>query len=483
MKSKRDKIKSNSRSLVPTNLSELKTMESVVQSRIRYAGALGESYGGARDLYQALGYDTAISYTKYLAYFKREDISKTLIEKLPKACWTNPPVVTDESEDSVFEKEFAVFVKKFSLYSLFFRADKLMRLGYYGVLFLGFNDAEEGLLNTEVTPGSTLELLYIQPYSDQSAKIHSLDNEPTSRRFGLPLIYQISITDTYNTLSGSEGSVAQSSRSILVHWTRVIHLIEDPLENQVLGTPYLECVFNRIQDTRKILGGSAEMFWRGGIPGKIATAKENYSMGANDKEELQTQMDEYEHNLRRFLTVQGVDITNMEMDIKSPRDALDVQMTIIAIVTGYPKRILEGSERGELASSQDHTTWNSLIRTRQVEECSPVFLQPLIDRLIEFQVLPVPKNEEYMINWPALVATGEMEKAEIAKIRIQTLKEYVSAPGADLLLPPKIFFRDEMKYTQEQIDEIESAQGQPSVLDDLDDMDDEELDVDLGDDE
>lgn len=444
-------------SLIPKNLAQLKTLESLIQTRLNYSGILGESYGGSRNLYQVLGYDKTVGYEQYLFFFKREDIAKTLIEKLPKACWTNPPTITDEQEDSEFEKEYEKFVKAFKLYSLLFRADKLMGLGTYGILFLGFNDAKSNQLHIEVTPSNTLELLYIQPYSEQTAKIHEIESDPTNPRFGLPKIYQISITDTYNSLTGGSST---SNQSMLVHHSRIIHLLEDPLENEVEGTPKLEAIYNRIQDTRKILGGSAEMFWRAGVPGKVAKADEKHTMGLTDKEDLQAQFDEYEHNLRRFLTVQGVDITNLETDIASPKDSLEAQLNIISVVTGIPKRILIGSERGELASSQDQETWNHLIGDRQVDLCSPVFLRPLIDKLIDYKILPSPKNDDYMINWPILIAIGEKEKAEIAEIRMKTVKEYVSAPGADMLIPQDIFLRDELGYKQEQIEEIKKQQGE-----------------------
>ena len=103
--------------IIPKNLEQLKTFESLIQSRLNYSGILGESYGGDRNIYQALGYSEKISYEKYLSYFKREDIAKTLIEKLPKSCWTNhPPTVTDDTPDSEFERGYEEFDKQFSLY-------------------------------------------------------------------------------------------------------------------------------------------------------------------------------------------------------------------------------------------------------------------------------------------------------------------------------------------------------------------------------
>ena len=443
-------LTNSTNSIIPKTLKDVHTFESVIQSRMNYSGVLGESYGGNRDLYQALGYDKKLTYQNYYNMFKREDIGKTLIEKLPKTCWTNPPIVTDEQPNSVFENAFEEFAKKYSLYSLLFRADKLMGLGVYGVLFLGFNDVKSSDLSTEVLPGTNLELLYMQPYSSEAAKIHSVELDPGNERFGLPKLYQISVQNSYNAL---QGTTVINTTPILVHYSRIIHLVEDPLENLIEGTPRLEAIYNRVQDTRKVLGGSAEMFWRNGVPGKVAKAEKDYTLGQTDKENLQEQFDEYENNLRRWLTVQGVEISNLETAIQDPKSFLDCQMNIISIVTGIPKRILMGSERGELASDQDQDAWNDLISNRQEEQCGPCFLRPLIDKLIEYGILDTPHNDTYMINWPILISIGEKDKSEIALNRAKTVKEYITS-GSEMVIPVDIFLKNELGFDQAQIAEI-----------------------------
>jgi len=64
-----------------------------------------------------------------------------------------------------------------------------------------------------------------------------------------------------------------------------------------------------------------------------------------------------------------------------------------------------------------------------------------------------------MIVWPKQTALGAKDKSEIALNRTKTIKEYVSAPGADFLLPDNIFLRDELGYNDIQIKEIEKARG------------------------
>ena len=154
---------------------------------------------------------------------------------------------------------------------------------------------------------------------------------------------------------------------------------------------------------------------------------------------------------------------------------MEVQMNIIAIVTGIPKRILMGSERGELASSQDQDSFNNLIHERSEEVCSPIFIRQFIDRMIDFEILSKPMQDEYMVVWPTQSAIGAKDKSEIALNRTKTIKEYVSAPGADLLLPDNIFLRDELGYNDIQIKEIEKAREVLSsyLAQEEDDLDDD----------
>lgn len=444
-----------------TRLDQQMRVNEVLLTRMKYASLLGQSYDGSRDLYKVLGYPQQLNYSDYYMKYKRADIAKVLIDKLPKACWATPPLITDEQEGSKFQAVLEELISTHSLFQTMLRADKLLGLGEYAVLLLGFSDVQSiSQMASPVAPGASLDLLYVQPYGGNACQIKQENNDPTSPRFGMPELYQID--------PGAEGlSKNQTvSRSFLVHHSRIIHLAEDCLENTIKGTPRLQALFNRLEDIQKILGGSGEMYWRGGISPKVATAKEGYTFGNVARETLQTQMDEYEHNLRRLFTLDGLDLSNLDQQVHSPVDFLNAQLMMISIVTGIPKRILLGSERGELASSQDQDQWNDIIHQRQIDICGPVFLRPLISRLIEYQVLPEPMNGVFFIYWSENSAIGEKEKSEITLNRTKALKEYVSAPGADMMYPPELWLREELGLDQQEIDEIQEMLGQAIGLED-----------------
>jgi hypothetical protein len=420
---------------------------SIVSSRLQYSAGLGETYGTSRDMYQTLGWKKVLEYSDFYRKFQRNEIAKMVIQRIAKSCWSNPPRISDSpNEVTEFSKEWAKLVTKKSIFRDIYRSDKLLGLGRYAVILLGLDDTDD--FTKPVNVKKVSELLYIQPYSEDTAKIDQFDTRRTSPRYGSPEMYDINPDQQDNQI--------MTIPSFRVHHSRILHIVEEPMENNIYGVPRLEGIYNRLDDIEKILGGSAEMFWRNASPGKVAKADPEYQFGTEEKDDLQTQFDEYEHNLRRWLKVQGVDIKNLETNIMTPRDFIEVQLNAVSIATGIPKRILMGSERGELSSNQDEKTWNNLVRERMENFCTPEVLKPLIDRLIEYGILPEPKNNEYRVDWKRMSALGEKEKSEINYNKTKSLKEYTNSPGADMLVPPEIFLRDIMDFDEETIQLIKS---------------------------
>jgi hypothetical protein len=423
---------------------------SIVSSRLKYSAALGETYGTARDLYQTLGWKKTLKFSDFYRKFQRNEIAKMVIQRIAKSCWSNPPRVSDsQNEVTKFSQTWSELVNKKAIFRDIYRADKLLGLGRYGIILLGLDDTND--FSKPVNIEKVSELLYIQPYSEDTAKIDKFDTQKNSIRYGQPVLYDIN--------PDQQDDQAMTIPSFKVHHSRIIHIVEEPMENNVYGVPRLEGIYNRLDDIEKILGGSAEMFWRNASPGKVAKADPEYQFGTEEKDDLQTQFDEYEHNLRRWLKVQGVDIKNLETNIMTPREFVEVQLNAVSIATGIPKRILMGSERGELSSNQDEKTWNNLVRERMENFCTPEVLKPLIDRLIEYGVLPKPIDNVYKIDWKRMSALGEKEKAEINYNKTKSIKEYTNSPGADMLVPPQIFLRDFLDIEEDTINEIKDSLG------------------------
>lgn len=417
---------------------------SALVSRMKLAYRAGLSYDSKRDLYEALGYKTSLEYDDYTSQYFRQDIAKAIINRPVEATWSGGfnIIESEKEQETELETKFTQLYDKLGLKSKFMRLDKLSSLGMYGALFMGFSDVHSPSdLQNPVRPG-TKELLYVKPLGEGSAKVATWEQDTGNERYGLPTGYDV-------TVKAPGTDVGTTMR---VHYTRILHVTGELLESEVDGIPYLECVFNRLTDIEKLSGGSAEMFWRGARPGYAAKADEEHTMDDDMKEDLEEQFNEFEHNLRRILAMEGVDFNSLAQQIADPTGHVDLQIALISAATGIPKRILTGSEVGELASSQDRDTWHEFVTNRREEYAEIQIVVPFVDKMMEYGVLPMV--EDYDVEWPDLFSLSEKDKTEIGAKRSTALKDYVAVPDAQNVVPPDSFLREFLGFDEDQVELI-----------------------------
>lgn len=422
---------------------------SELTNRAILAAKLGIQFGGDRDLYEALGYKTIVEFDDFYARYVRQEIAKAIIDRPVKATWQGPLelIESNEAEDTKFEKAWKDLDRKLGLKVLLSRVDRLTGIGRYGIILLGLNDVRDAEGFLKPVNGGSYKLIYAKPFGERTAKIDSFEANPQNERYGKPLIYQIQVID----------AATKKNQIVRVHHSRVIHITDDNLESEVYGTPRLEAVYNRLMDIEKIAGGDAEMFWRGARPGYHGKVDPEYTMTEDAKEDLQDQLDEYEHKLRRFLINEGVDIEALTQEIADPSTHIDTQLKLVSAETGIPLRVLTGSERGELASSQDTTEWLTYVQERREDHAEPRIVRPTVDRLIELGILPKPA-EDYTVKWKDLFSISEKAMVEIGKGRANALREYTYNPIAQGIIPPKVFMYKFLGFDTETVTLVEKMQ-------------------------
>jgi hypothetical protein len=430
---------------------------SAVATRAAIASKLGKSFGGDRDLYDALGYKATPTYgDDYLPKYIRQDVARAAVNAPVNACWREHPRITESEDDETkFEKRWTEIVNKRSVYRQLARVDKLARIGEYAVLLLGFDDSGE--LSEPVTRAS--DVVYLQPYGQSNAVVETYDEDNKSERYGLPEKYKLTMK------RGHTSTLAPT-----VHHSRVIHVAEDLLESNVEALPTLSSVLNRLEDLERVVGGSAEMFWRGAFPGYGFKADEGYTMEPQDLSALQDEIEEYMHGMKRYIRLRGMSVEDLMQQVADPSNHADVILTLISCALRIPKRILLGSERGELASSMDEKNWLQVIDDRRRNYCEPTLVRSVVDRLVLVKVLPEPR-EGYVVEWSDLMAPSDKDKVEVGATRAKAIKDYVSAPGADVIVPPDVFLRKGLGFTQDEIDEVNDTLG--SIDDGSEDVDEE----------
>ncbi len=267
-------------------------------------------------------------------------------------------------------------------------------------------------------------------------------------------MYTLTFKDLDITELAGSGIATVGDVTKRVHWSRVIHIADNREMSEIYGCPRMKPVFNRLQDIRKILGGSGEMFWKGAFPGLSFELSPGVGDAQLDMASLKDQIARYSGGLQRWIALSGMTTKSLAPQVADPTHHLDKQIEAVCIALGIPRRIFVGSEEGRLASNQDAKTWNSRVMKRNEEYLSPMLIRPLIDRLISLGVLEPP--EEYEIFWPDLNTTTDLEKAQIALAKTQALQAYCMG-GVDALIQPEDYLAVIMEIDEDQVADMLKA--------------------------
>jgi hypothetical protein len=340
------------------------------------------------------------------------------------------------------------------------RIDVLSGIGHYGVILLGLDDGKEyhqpanginqyGLPTTTRRPQH--KLLYLREFDETQVRIAKYVSDKNNPRYGQPELYQLTVMDPRNEFASGIGI----DHSVLdVHWSRVIHVADNRMSSEVFGTPRMRAVFNRLCDIRKVLGSSAEMFWKGGFPGFSFETHPELGDVEMDKESLRKEFDAYQNGLQRFMALNGITAKSLLPQVASPEAHYDIQIKAIAITIGVPLRVFIGSEESKLSSTQDALTWNKRLARRQNRYLTPLLIKPFIERLLALGVLPQP--EKLLIAWPDLNTSTNEEKARTAAQRTNALATYVGG-GVEAMVPPFEFMTHILDMDPDVAEDIVNA--------------------------
>ena len=433
-----------------------------------------------RDYNDECGYpDTsAITANDYKNLYERNGIAARVVEIMPQESWQVQPLVFEDENketETAFEEAWMELGRELGgeswyeddecnpVYEALERADQLSGIGHYGVLLLGLDDGKE--LYEPAEPRRGQKLLFLRAFDETLAQITRYENDPNNSRFGYPVEYSL----TFSSVDENTSGLSQTTVTRKVHWARVIHLADNLGSSEIVGVPRQRPVYNRLLDLTKLYGGSAEMYWRGAFPG---LSLETHPQLGGDVEvntsALRGQLENYMNGLQRYLNLIGMSAKSLAPQVVDPSAQIEVQLDAICIVIATPKRIFMGSERGELASSQDSKAWNRRVQRRQSKYVTPRVIVPFVNRLIQLGVLPVPK--QYGLGWPELDALSDTELAAIAVHKTEAMAKYVQGSVENLMLPIDYltrilgFSKDEtttiIDAVMEEMDEREEEQEQ-----------------------
>lgn len=441
---------------------------STVRAQASRIGAmLGLSHEGKRNLYTIYGYDDSLGGTagfdKMYRYSRREGISNRVSWGVAKSSWRDGfDIYTGpEKEATQILQDEITDLAKAGLHRKIERADILNRIGRFSVLFVGVPDGRQP--NEEIgkvagNPDAILDKLYFVPYAYDGIEITKQVTDPTDPRFGLPELYQLQRQNRGDTEKDIQAS------SIIVHWSRIIHLNENALDSDIEGMGALEPIFNRILDLDKTCGGSAEAYFRN-AKGKIAYEidKEFASTiltNPEAKEKFQEGAEKFTNEYQDFTVAAGATIKTIDTPHDSPLDTVKVLLWSISGYSGIPLRVLTGEGAGQLAGSEDQLAYNQLIKDRQRLVCTP-WLVRFFDILQAAGMLS-ELPEKYDVRFPVQEAATSSQKAETGNKVADTILKVVSAKsqiGGDGLDLDSAFAEvglEAVKIEEPDIDDLEN---------------------------
>lgn len=420
----------------------MRTMSWLLQ-RAQLATRAGLRFDGKRDVYGVFGYEKNLTLDHFHLKYIRQGIAKRIVDAPASATWRNTPEIVASPQ---FITAWEEIERRYKVWHYLERADKLAGLGQYAVLFMGFDDTRKPEM--PLPEGREHNLLFLQPFGQRNVDIIELEDDVTNPRFGMPRKYRLKIIEPSlsGSLSGVDIQRNIATQELIVHHSRVLHIADGLLQDEIFGIPRLEPVFNNLDDLEKVSGGSAEMFWLAGNRGLHVNVDKDLELSEPDAKNISDEVEEYTHELRRFIRTRGVQVNSLGSDVADPTGTFDTLIALISGTTGIPRRILLGSEAGQLAAEQDRANWSERIEERQVNYAGPCVLEPMIERFQQVGVLPEDDSLQYI--WPGAFRLSPLEEgqtmAAMARASINFSREsqferVTSVPEARVImgLPPE----------------------------------------------
>lgn len=366
---------------------------SPVISRRDITRAVGRYFDGLRDVYESAGYPRVVDFAELFDRYNRQDIAGRVVDAPAEAAWHYMPTlldgddINDAAADGDFVQDWQWLTSLSDMHSetleplglglRLLEADRLSGIGGRSVIVLGVNDGQP--VRSELAKGSATELAYVDAYLERDFGVVQTEMSPTSRRRGRPLLYQV-----HDRATG----VSQD-----VHWTRVIEVVNNSGRSRMLG------VLNRLIDLEKIMAGAGEAAWKLVDKGLILTTQPNTKLRPDTDGARAAAIDEYIHGLRRTLELQGMDATIAGGEVVDPSGLALLNVSFISAKTGIPRRILLGSEEGQLAGEQDSEHWAQVVSQHQRQHAEPQIVRPLVNRLVYAGVMRPPATGTYIVKW------------------------------------------------------------------------------------
>lgn len=392
------------------------TAPAIALSRHEFEVRAGLTYKGNRNLDRALGRLETIDVGNYQHRYQRGDIAGAIIDKIVDVALRSGADIFDNEDEkpTSWSDELESLFSRLRVWDVLREAFIACRKASYSIIVIGTKldkQANETFASPLTRVPNADSVVYLRTFGElditRPTKSDLIQDE-SSPLYGYPEFYKI---DTTTTGAGV---------STKVHYTRVIH-ISDSLGPW--GKPVLERIWDRLDDLDKMVGGGSEGTFqniqRGAWnvdPSVEFESSETGSDGDKDYDETSGYYEDaiaaWRHGLLDDLVLQGLSAVDIKTKIPDISPNAKLVMRLIAAATGYPERVLFGTEEGKLAGEQDSASFADSVRGYRNGFCER-HLRALVDRLQTINALR--KVPSYTVNWSTAERLSPVEKSEVAK--------------------------------------------------------------------
>ena len=402
-------------------------------------------------------YPTTVSFDQYYKMYARNNIAARVIETFPDYSWAAVPFPSDSrGATSRFSKAAAALLTRQyklqdgvsqPLLASMKQLDVLGGIGGESLLVFGFADGKR--LNTPVEQKRDMEISWIKILHNGQFEVEKRDEDESSPTYGDVLLYRTK--DFTSTIDLNFSSQIASGKSI--HASRCVHFKES--SGLSYGTSRIQKCYNQLLDITKLSGASAEVYWLGAFSGLSIETDPTAALDDDAYDRMMEKTSMYFDGLARALVFEGATSKLLYPAIVSPKDHFDLQITMISIATGIPRRFLTGAEAAKLASQQDTLNWMERVTNRREMFIGPKVVAPVIQRCIDAGVIPGPSDGTFTVAWPRVQSIALNERADAARNMTAAWNAYGSS-GMSEVMPFGVYLLYACGFSETEADDIES---------------------------
>ena len=335
--------------------------------------------GKERNYDKIFGYNKNPSYGSYCNLYQRNPIAHRITNEMVTKLWAAKPQIIIENNEAQ-TRTLNNAIEEFDILNVMEQADLKAFLGGWSII--------------RILPGQLNNPVRFDAFAAIELTVKLEDgNVPT---YGQIKEYVIKKTNT----------------PILAK--DAIHIANNTHFDRIKGVPGLKPIYNTLQDISKIIGSSAESIWLAAAQRSIIQIQQDG--GGDDKavEKTLEGMRKIQEGLIRNMAVINGSVSDTQQTAINPTSHFTVLTQQISAATGIPTRILTGSERGNLASTQDEENWRVQLRTRQVNHIETQILRPVLNYLFNSNLF-TQENLKASILWEE-VSSEDGRIADATKI-------------------------------------------------------------------